>query len=139
MTWVDTDGAIKSWPAVSGARGFQSKEYTFLENKGPIPEGVWIVEQNQYQNFWDYSVMDILGSPFMFGKWPGSVAAWGGERIWLSPLPPTSVESRGGFTIHGGLTPGSAGCIDLTTHSATFMQKFRMYGRDMKMTVGYGD
>lgn len=38
---------------------------------------------------------------------------WGDWRITLSPLSTTDTMGRSGFFIHGGSTPGSAGCIDI--------------------------
>jgi hypothetical protein len=37
-----------------------------------------------------------------------------------SVVPETETYGRGGFFIHGGSVPGSAGCIDLWTHMESF-------------------
>ena len=37
----------KSWKAVSGARGYQKKEFQYVADKGPIPEGhLYLVEMS---------------------------------------------------------------------------------------------
>jgi hypothetical protein len=38
---------------------------------------------------------------------------WGGIRIPAVPSMTTNTHGRGGFYLHGGLFPGSAGCIDV--------------------------
>jgi hypothetical protein len=62
-----------------------------------------------------------------------------GENIvsWLEPANDTTTYNRSGFSIHGGDTPGSAGCIDLTEHIADFVQLFIEYGKDMELIVKY--
>jgi hypothetical protein len=39
---------------------------------------------------------------------------WGHCRVVLHPFPSTNTYDRGkeGFFLHGGVTPGSAGCLD---------------------------
>jgi hypothetical protein len=40
-------------------------------------------------------------------------ADWGQFRVTLAPDPLTETFGRSGFFLHGGETPGSAGCIDV--------------------------
>ena len=47
-------------------------------------------------------------------------AAWGSHRITIHPFDSTHTFGRGGFFIHGGTMPGSAGCIDLTSGMPRF-------------------
>jgi len=51
----------------------------------------------------------------------GGEDPWGNYRITIHPYPSTKVGDRGGFFIHGGSRPGSAGCIDLTTNMDQFV------------------
>ena len=37
---------------------------------------------------------------------------WGDWRVPLHPSAGTNAFGRGGFFLHGGMFPGSAGCID---------------------------
>ena len=67
--------------------------------------------------------------------WPGGESSWGQHRIWLEPAPGTVTHGRSGFSIHGGDTPGSAGCIDLTHSIGEFADEFVKYGKDLVLTV----
>jgi hypothetical protein len=129
-----------SWPAVSGKRGYQSKEHQTLKDKGPIPEGRWLVKQSRYQQISLDRIMwlerlCLIG--IRFGTWPGGVSSWGMHRIWLEPASGTDTLGRSGFSIHGGAEPGSIGCIDLTGNMSAFVQVFRAYGKDVELTVDY--
>lgn len=47
------------------------------------------------------------------GGWPGSTYAWGMKRAWLEPDQSNEMHGRNKFSIHGGFSKGSAGCIDI--------------------------
>lgn len=69
-------------------------------------------------------------------------SAWGRHWITIHPYPSTKTHGRGGFFIHGGATPGSAGCIDLSVHMSFFVQALRkeLDGKPecyIPLTVGY--
>lgn len=105
------------FPAVSGkpdARGrFDlSRAAQARVSEGPIPEGeYWIAPGELWENS---ALKDMLGIT------PRS--AWGNYRIAVHPFPSTETYGRGGFFIHGGIRPGSAGCIDLTGYMDAFVQ-----------------
>lgn len=66
---------------------------------GPIPYGLyWVQPSQMWTNRW-----------FNFG----ARSAWGNHRLAIHVWPGTQTHGRGGFFIHGGSRPGSAGCIDL--------------------------
>ena len=101
------------FPAVSGKKdptlGFV---YTIDRQKmgreGPIPAGeYWINFDELWENAWYKR---------------GSSSAWGNYRLTLHVFPATNTYGRGGFFIHGGSVPGSAGCIDLTTNMDVFVK-----------------
>ena len=102
----------------SGGDDYQNRAFQNIPNKGPIPEGTYWANQNQRQDItaFDavigtfYPVAQALG--FKGGAWKGGPAAWGVRRVWLQPDTKTNTYGRSGFSIHGGLTKGSAGCID---------------------------
>jgi hypothetical protein len=94
----------------SGGDDYQSKIHQDVSNKGPIPEGTYYANQNQRQNI---TALDAVAGIVGHGKWPGSVPAWGTKRVWLQPDANTNTYGRSGFTIHGGWSKGSAGCIDI--------------------------
>jgi len=88
-----------------------SKERQKTPYKGPIPEGeYWINPDEFWENAW-YKI--------------GSESAWGKYRITIHPFPKTNTYNRGGFFIHGGDLPGSAGCIDLTTQMSQFYKDLK--------------
>ncbi len=105
-----------SWVAVSGrpdnkggfdySTGRQGKG-----EQGPIPQGeYWIDPAEIWERPW-----------YKFAMEP----AWGNFRVTLHVMPGTDTRGRGGFFIHGGDTPGSAGCIDLTTSMDRFVLRLR--------------
>ena len=100
----------------SGDDYHQGSIYQNVANHGPIPEGTYYANQDQRQNI---TVLDAaLGGitkvfNLPYGTWKGSLPAWGTHRVWLQPDANTNTYGRSGFSIHGGLTKGSAGCIDI--------------------------
>ena len=73
------------------------------------------------------------------GEWPGGQSSWGRYRFWLTPAPSTETLGRDKFSIHGGSSPGSAGCIDLTDHMDEFADLMMALGQDeIGVKVDYG-
>ena len=106
------DGINISWPAVSGrpdARGGfdYSPERQRQQNVGPIPEGDYWLDPRQLKD---------LREKWFYERYYES--GWGTHRITIHPFDTTRTFGRGGFFIHGGTAPGSAGCIDLTSNMA---------------------
>lgn len=107
---------VNSLKAQSGNDNFQSAKYQNIPNKGPIPEGIYYANQDQRQKI---SLKDALGGTITGildinrGKWKGGPVSWGLRRVWLKPDVKTNTYGRSGFSIHGGLNKGSAGCIDI--------------------------
>ncbi len=139
LCWIWLDGLTPPvcWSAVSGRSGYQTKEFQKEKAQGPLPEGEWIVSQGEYQKMPERSVFEQFVNEVGRGAWPGGESSWGKHRIWLKPKPGTHTYGRSGFSIHGGDTAGSAGCVDLTKHLEGFIHMFREYGRDMELTVKY--
>jgi hypothetical protein len=125
------------WRAVSGRSGYQTKEHQGTADKGPIPAGAWLVAQGKYQQMPQRSLLDQLINELGRGAWPGGESSWGQHRIWLQPKEGTNTYGRSGFSIHGGDTAGSAGCIDLVEQMPDFVKVFRAYGHDVDLTVKY--
>lgn len=66
-------------------------------------------------------------------------AGLGQFRFWLRPKADTQTFGRGNFAIHGGMSPGSAGCIDLTSEMDDFADLMQALGQDeMDVQVDYG-
>lgn len=131
---IENGTVVKSWPAVSGRPGYQGAEHQGEKDKGPLPEGEWVLRQKNYQHM--DSTRSLLGL-FGRGNWPGSVPAWGRERVWLEPGRGTDTKGRDGFSVHGGWEPGSAGCVDLTGRMSEFTDYFRSLGKDVQVKVKY--
>jgi Protein of unknown function (DUF2778) len=122
------------YPAVSGKRLGDGKfDYSVAAQKSPnsglIPEGTyWINPAELWELAW-------WKKPFV------SETGWGKYRITIHPFTTTVTHSRGGFFIHGGQNPGSAGCIDLTSHIEKFINDLRKEGALRKcqihLTVNY--
>ncbi|MBF0286164.1 MAG: L,D-transpeptidase, partial [Magnetococcales bacterium] len=146
LVYVENGKRIKSWRGASGRDGYQSKEHQALKDYGPIPEGVWSVNQERFQNKKDITntdeVVSTMGAPFAsigvkFGSWSGGEVAWGRHRVWLEPDVGTDVHQRRNFSIHGGAVPGSAGCVDLTDQMPDFARWYKQHGKDIKLVVKY--
>lgn len=105
-----------SWTAVSGKPGPRgafdySADRQRLGGEGPIPAGeYWISPAELWERPW-YGFG--MGDP------------WGNYRVTLHVSPATQTYGRGGFFIHGGTTPGSAGCIDLVQAMDRFVTHLR--------------
>ena len=102
----------------SGADDYQSGIYQDVPNKGPIPEGTYYADQDQRQSLTLKNIALKLGEKLGFNinqksNWSGNPISWGTSRVWLRPDANTNTYGRSGFSIHGGLTKGSAGCIDI--------------------------
>lgn len=137
LKWMLGAKTVKSWPAVSGRSGYQSKDHQNLRDKGPIPQGSYDVRQSEYQKMPDRGVFEQIAGELGRTAWPGGESSWGKHRIWLHPRDGTNTYGRSGFSIHGGDDPGSAGCVDLTTHISDFVSKFRSHGKDLILWVQY--
>ena len=60
----------------------------------------------------------ISASDITDPNWVGDIARsatgdWGDWGVVLQPGPATNTLGRSGFFLHGGKSPGSAGCIDI--------------------------
>ncbi len=141
LRWYQNNEVTNSWKAMSGKPDYQCKEYDSVKDKGPLPEGKWLVRQSQHQNFYkDQSKIGQLKSEYGFGimgGWPGGKDSWGNNRIWLEPAQGTDNKDRTNLSIHGGKEYGSKGCIDLTDRMDEFTDKFKKYGHDMILDVKY--
>lgn len=145
MSVIGKDSCYKlEYNAVSGLPdakgGFDySRQRQAKADVGPIPEGrYWINPDEFWEKAW-----------YKFGM--GS--AWGNYRITIHPFVDTNTYGsvgpvtglfvpRGGFFIHGGSTPGSKGCIDLSGEMDKFFNDLKdLIGKNTKchiqLTVRY--
>ena len=112
------NGLVNRLSAQSGHDDFQSSVFQGFRNIGPIPEGTYYTNQNERQSLTLKNILlklaDKLGvNSFEKSSWSGNPISWGLNRVWLKPDSNTNTYGRDGFSIHGGLTKGSKGCIDI--------------------------
>lgn len=122
---------VAEFAGVSGKPGYQSSQYQNKKDTGPIPAGTYVARKKDFQNRDDY------GPIKKYTSWPGGEHGWGKHRVWLEPSKETDTYGRGGFSIHGGEEPGSAGCIDLTSEMPAFADWFKKNGKDLIIKVKY--
>jgi lipoprotein-anchoring transpeptidase ErfK/SrfK len=125
VQWVDDDGNVTDrWAATSGNKGTTASDQD-IPNRGPIPEGKYSVnpEDSNYDRWWK------LG-------W-GDNGSWGDVRTLIKPYPTTNTYNRNEMYFHGGSTPGSAGCIDLTNQNNNFHNRLQRYGKPLDVQVNY--
>ncbi len=128
-------GEIKrfTYKAISGRSENGSFDYSIerqkMERIGPIPEGEYYINPKAVQITAERGVFDELKGVVGRGTFPGGDSSWGYGRVWIKP-DPVVIEgvTRGGFTIHGGDVPGSAGCIDLVGNDQAFFNVLKEYG-----------
>ncbi len=137
LTLYRSDGSIVgSWPAISGKSGRQRPSEQNLPFNGPLTEGEYSFSTRDIQPMTTYDAAVGL-IPGKHGPFPHSIPAWGTERVALVPKS-TPTNGRNNFFIHGGLTPGSAGCIDLGPNEKAYFDALRSTGEPShKVIVSY--
>ncbi|MBS1538625.1 MAG: hypothetical protein JST20_12850 [Bacteroidetes bacterium] len=115
------DGKVLSFQAESGILNSEGETQADKQGEkgGPIPEGAYYIDLSNVTKFDDLSLSRQILSTFGLQSPSGGKASWG--EMFTPILPRENLESgRGGFYIHGGNTPGSAGCIDLCHREQSF-------------------
>jgi len=139
LTLKENGNPIVSWPGVSGRAGTQGPEYQSYRDRGPLPQGGYRANMSEMERYEDTSAWDRIKGLGGGGKWPGGTTAWGHYRVWLEPDANTQTFGRDNFSIHGGLFPGSAGCIDLAGEMDDFADLMKALGQDeIDVRVDYG-
>ena len=131
---------VNSLDAMSGQPDYQAKKFQNVPNKGPIPEGTYYANQNQRQTIGILDAAIGAGTGLLGinrGTWKGSLPAWGMRRIWLKPDSDTNTYGRDGFTIHGGFSKGSAGCIDIPWQTGILSDYMDNCQESVPVYVGY--
>ncbi len=88
-------------------------------------------------------VLSLWSSPDILDllKYIGKSPSWGLSYTPIRPIGDTYVEEpgnkSGAFFIHGGLFPGSIGCIDLTLGNENFHYDFVQHNKEMILHVDY--
>jgi RHS repeat-associated protein len=96
LTYYNNVGTIVgTYPYTTGRPGVTDPS---VSGQGPIPLGTYIADPKQIsEGGW---LRNLLGD-------------WGRFRVPLTPNLGTETFGRGGFFLHGGEVPGSAGCVDV--------------------------
>jgi hypothetical protein len=139
LTLRENGEPIVSWPAVSGRPGTQGPEHQSYRDHGPLPQGGYRAKMSELQRYEDLDTWDRIKNNLGGGPWRGGKRSWGNYRVWLAPDASTRTFGRDNFSIHGGSTPGSAGCIDLTSEMDDFTDLMQALGQDeIDVQVDYG-
>ena len=112
-------GLYKNNEQIQRRNDYQSAKFQNLVDRGPLPEGTYYANQDRRQELTFKNF--LLGAGKKIGMldhgdeltWSGNPLAWGFRRVWLEPDPNTFTYGRDKFTIHGGVSFGSNGCIDI--------------------------
>ena len=99
---------VGNYPYTSGRPGCGCDSTT--PDKGPIPAGAYTADPSQ------------ISEAGFFRKFTGD---WGKFRVPLKPHPNTQTFGRDGFFLHGGKTPGPAGCIDVGDSEADLFRHLK--------------
>ncbi len=137
LSWHQKDGSTLSLRAYSGRldeNGNIQVNRQWEEGVGPIPEGWFIVDPENVQNWDNLSILQKAAASVKRGEWPGGTIAWGEHRV---PIEPYQYRNRGDFFIHGGTFPGSAGCIDLCENNKAFFSIFSVHYKPVGLHVRY--
>jgi hypothetical protein len=135
LTLYDEKGnVIVSFPAVSG-RPSSDGSFSYSIDRwgekgvGPIPGGNYSINTKDIQWWTEQSALQktlALGGfvGIKAGTWPGGPIAWGVARVKING---TNSYGRTNMFIHGGSSPGSAGCIDLMSNDLNFFKALSNY------------
>lgn len=134
----DQDGVCKeviSVPAVSGRRNEDGsfsydKERQKIPNVGPQPEGIFSVRPGDILYRKDDTLRSKIGSFVGGGNFPWGGISWGVGKVNINMTPEQIQETgRKDTTIHGGLEPGSRGCIDTVCNDEKFFSALEKIGK----------
>ena len=121
--------------------------YVGISDNGPIPEGDFQFRANEMTTFSSAEQTEmLLGGTFTdpFGRSLHG-GDWGAGRVVLNKirvLPGKKgcgdTAKRSGFFLHGGIMPGSSGCIDIGNSAFNSLVKLLIgYRGSIKVTVKY--
>ncbi|MCV6599294.1 MAG: DUF2778 domain-containing protein [Alphaproteobacteria bacterium] len=131
LALMENKTVVDACYAMSGKEDYQGEEFTGVKNKGPLPAGTYTISPSNVQRRKDYSFIK------RYTSWPGGEDSWGNERIWLTPDKENDMKGRDGFSIHGGTSFGSSGCIDLAGSMSEFLDVFEEYDTELELRVRY--
>ncbi|MDR1725179.1 MAG: DUF2778 domain-containing protein [Bacteroidales bacterium] len=129
--YKSTFGAVSGQPDANDNFNYSQAAQT-NSNSGPIPEGLYFINPQNVQSYNDINVLNKAKSLIGLGTFPGGTDSWGQNRVWIQPNETMvyneatgNIVYRGNFSIHGGSTPGSRGCIDLHHNANPFFRQLK--------------
>jgi hypothetical protein len=121
--------------------------YVGIADNGPIPEGTFQFSAGQLATFSTAEQVKMLPGgnytdPFGVSLHGGD---WGAGRVPLTPVSVVAApkgcgntKTRSGFFLHGGVMPGSSGCIDVGNNGVDqFVKLLSGYTGKVVVTVKY--
>lgn len=118
LTHYDNSGnVVGSYLYTSGRDGNTNPS---IPNQGPIPPGTYSLDPKQISE--GGFIRNLLGD-------------WGQYRAPLTPNSSTNTYGRDGFFLHGGNTPGSAGCIDIGSGDKTLFPNLATHNGPIPLTA----
>jgi hypothetical protein len=122
--------------------------YVGIKDRGGIPEGNYVFkakkiaefsnkDQNEFTMSSEYFT-DPFGKNMHGGDWGSGRVKLSPEKIIKGPKGCGDTSRRSGFYLHGGISPGSSGCIDVGNSGFTSILKFLDgYKNEIKVSVEY--
>jgi hypothetical protein len=124
VTLHDRDGNfLGAYPATSGEDGVTDPR---ARKQGPIPEGEYLLDPTE--------TSEVRRLDYLLRRSRGD---WGNFRVPVTPMPGTETHGRSGFFVHGGDTPGSAGCIDVGSQDEFLFPQLRKLEGPVRLRVEY--
>ena len=133
-------------------RYLNNPKYVGIKDKGAIPEGTYQFRPKSIQDFTAKDQKTLLTDMFTGKKTSktshGNVKTgdWGSGRVHLIPVSSTikksscgNTKGRSGFFLHGGILPGSAGCIDIGSSFNMLSRFLSTYKKTIKLKVAYAN
>jgi RHS repeat-associated protein len=135
VTLVGDDGRVK-WrgPATSGRPGATTADQD-RENVGPTPEGTYTLDPAEIATARNLGEFLKRGMGGITQGHPWS--DWGWNRVRLQPAEGTDQRGRDNFFLHGGRSPGSAGCIDVGKGEHALFSLLRNHEGQVTVVVDY--
>jgi uncharacterized protein DUF4157/type VI secretion system (T6SS) effector TldE1-like protein len=122
-------------------------KYVGITDNGPIPEGTYRFRARRIATFDSAERLAVLtgthftdpfGNSLHGGDWGAGRVALSPRRIVPGPRGCGNTARRSGFYLHGGIMPGSSGCIDIANSGFdNMLPHLRGYRGYISVTVRY--
>jgi hypothetical protein len=128
----NNDRIVSKFSAVAGRPFYQNPKSQFLKNKGPLPEGQYILHLDHTVYFKQPGIISKI-------KWLIKYISWGNLAIPLEPKNSTDLKGRHSFMIHGGgWVVGSKGCVVVYAKDKALYQLLKSKNiRSVDLVVNY--